>query len=448
MSLAIMESQSLPVNVNESLLKPWFQVDSEVRADQSRDDIRDLLTTHGLIEIEERTFVKCTHEDDHDYFDLPADNRDCSGKIYIDPEEEKPLNGGLACPECGRGLVTVKEENSVTGERLKKHFTEYRMEPNWWGIWEHVQDRLEEFPVVASVDRVSPSTRYGRYDTSVQLKDGGTVRVVLADRAEAEPLYEGLFFGTPTLYIQVSPYAKSEDTLLAPKQILPLTQLLTTSNGQLSSIVQEAALPLEAERDYDVLDEALDCKLKLAAEENNGKEWQYFEQHLIPELNKYIADHPSKAIKYLETLKKLDGTIFNKYHVPVGGSGATDVEVFSKTEVMKTLLEGNFLSEAKRYDPKSDSSIDDDNLKTVSKHLLRSGSDAEGVVFYCTTNDVKAGVWDDVMQIRGNDGEWTVIIVTRHLLLELIDGIEAHHLLEVEVDEDGSLRPFHKNRSS
>jgi hypothetical protein len=71
-----------------------------------------------------------------------------------------------------------------------------------------------------------------------------------------------------------------------------------------------------------------------------------------------------------------------------------------------------------------------------------SGSDARRVVFFCTTNNVQSTVWDNVLQFRANYGYWRFIIVTRYLLLEIIDAVGAHELLGIEKCGDGSLRPI------
>ena len=431
-----MESLSFLESLNEDDLHPWFRSGAIIPQAQADEEIRQFLQSYDLIDVCEKHYVQCVNEDDGDYWDLQPDQRACKGKIHFQPGEERSKE--YRCPECSRIIGTVEKE-TLRGKPNKAQFAEYLIAPNWWGVWEYVQERMSDLSPVTRVDRVQRGTIYDAFSTDITLKEGESLRLVLADRAEVEPLHKGLFFGTPGLYVQVDPNARRDVDLLQELQIVPFVQILVSSDEELSGIVQEAAIPIGNRTHFAALSQALEEQIEEKAKGYGGKEWQYFEQDLVPALANYISNNPEKTTKYLAKLKKLKGTLFSQYYVPVGGADSTDVQFIDKFGMITSLMKGNFIGEAKRYDEEATSKVDTTNIQAVSRHLLSSPSDAEGMIFFCTTNDVRSSVWKDVLQMKLKQGRWVLIIVTRYLLLEIIDAVEAHELLGVKRHDDGSL---------
>ena len=130
---------------------------------------------------------------------------------------------------------------------------------------------------------------------------------------------------------------------------------------------------------------------------------------------------------YLQCLKRLDGTIWGDYYVPVGGAGQPDSIPINKFEIMNQICSGNMITDAKHY---GKASLSRDDVNTIFMHLNTSVTQVNQAVIFMSSDKVVSTAWIQVAELKRNFGKWKIVIVPRYLLFELIDALKANSLLE------------------
>jgi hypothetical protein len=370
----------------------------ELRKEETPQEALEKVRQLNVVTIREREYVQCAHESDPDFSDAP--DLDCRGEAKVDPEEPDRL---LECNECGRTIERV---------RKKKHFHRYRFDRDDSGILEYVTRALDTLDPVSHVEPAESGA-------DVRLENGNELEVVVPKKAGAQQLYKGLFFAEPTLYIHSSPLDNPALNVLEERQHIHLTDFLSKPAHEIAAQVQEASVPIEGRRAFDRLEDTFDVLV--------DKGWQHFEGNFVPALVNLISERPEAGCRYLDRLRRLRGTIFGKYYVPVGGGGEPDLRYVDKFSMMNQLFAGDFIGDAKCY---KKSSFQSEDIETISRHILEESTNITGSVVFLSTNDVISTAWLSVQQMREED-EWKFIILTKYLLLELVDALGAHDLLEV-----------------
>jgi len=389
----------LPIDIVNHLLRAGRRISAE---DTDVLDAADCAVKLGVISLTRREYVRCVWREDADF--LERDNLDCEGKIEITEDED-----GYYCPECGQPVADLKG---------KRHFAEYESVPDIAGIQRYLTLALRNLPSIVEVEEDDA------WVWQVTATTGNRQEVVLSEYADSRYLYRGLFFSQPTLYVAVSPIAGRPMVRLEEHQFVTLTTFLTEPVEAVDEMVRLAAVPIHGRRDYDECQEKFD---QLLARYPEKERWGYFEQVLIPALVRHVAANPELAYAYLDALRRLHGTIFGEYHVPIGGAGVTDLRAVDKYEVMNDFFSGQFIGDAKCY-VKSKLSYDD--IVAHHAHLDVDPTHPRRGIIFVASDDIASTAWNFVMQLRQRYGYWRMIIIRKYELLEMISELNATHLLD------------------
>jgi hypothetical protein len=360
--------------------------------------LRDL----GVVVTQEHTYVRCAYKDDYDFLDREV--LDCPGRIELDSEDED-----YYCPDCGQPIGDIER---------KTVFVEYEVRLSPVGIEEYLERVLESLEVVEAVEKT------GMTAFEVKLQGGIFLKVVVPDYAEIRQRFVGLFFAEPTLYVIASSINEPVKTVLEERQYVQLADVLSSSVSAIQGILGTAAIPIPGRRSL----REVEAKFDEMIARHGQRAWQFFEQDFVPVLIRHMTENPLLAQRYLEILRRLSGTVFGEFYVPIGGAGVADLRPIDKYRLMNQVFAGNATGDAKCY-PKSALSYDD--VIKVNYHLDSDPTEATMAIIYLAGDDVASTAWSAMMKLRQTNGAWKVIILPKYLLLELIDALEATHLLDV-----------------
>ncbi len=365
-------------------------------------EVLQCLRALGLVTIQEHRYVRCAYRDDYDFLDREV--LDCPGRVELDSEVED-----YCCPDCGQPIGDIKR---------KTVFVECEVRLSPAGIEGYLGHVLESLEVVEAVEKT------GTTAFEVKLQSGMRLKVVVPDYAEIRHRFAGLFFAEPTLYVIASSINEPVKTVLEERQHLQLADVLSSSASAIQEILTIAAVPIPGRRDLSEVEARFD---EMITRQGN-RYWQFFEQDFVPALIRHMTENPLLAQRYLEILRRLSGTIFGEFYVPIGGAGVADLRPIDKYHLMNQVLTGNATGDAKCY-PRSALSYDD--VIKVNYHLDSDPTEATMAIIYLASDDVASTAWSAMMKLRQSNGAWKVIILPKYLLLELIDALEATHLLDM-----------------
>ncbi|MBN1310779.1 MAG: hypothetical protein JXB30_05105 [Anaerolineae bacterium] len=356
----------------------------------------------GVITTREHTYVRCAYPDDYDYQE--RHDLACEGVVEIDPAEDE-----YYCPVSGDPIGDIER---------KTRFVEYEITLSPDGIERYLDQALGCLEAVDAVEKVGPAA------FQVQVKERPLLSVVVADYAGVRRRSAGLFFAEPTLYVIASPINDPLKTVLDELQYMQMAEILSSSASVVQERLRVAAIPIPGRTSLLETEARFDAMIV-----RYGKRaWQFFEQQFVPALMLHATQNPALVQGYLETLKRLSGTIFGEYYVPIGGAGLPDLRMIDKFELMNRVFGGKATGDAKCY-PSSTLSYHD--VVTVNYQLDADPTGAETALIFVSGDDVASTAWNAVMQLKQQHGAWKVIILTKYLLLELISALEATHLLEM-----------------
>ncbi|MHA2231235.1 MAG: hypothetical protein ACXAB4_01920 [Candidatus Hodarchaeales archaeon] len=357
------------------------------------------LSDHGLILIERIKLLRCTNKNDEDFLD--RDVLDCPGLIPV-------IGKDLYCPDCGRPIGDIAKKES---------FERWRASINPEGINAYIGESFGSLENVEEVEQISP------FVFNILQTRGSSFTLVIPPFAGVRYLSSGLFFSEPTLYILPSHIYKESRTVVEEAQYMELADLVSESQKFINERVDLAAIPIEGRRDLSDIENLFDDML----ERHGERYWQFFEQEFIPAFVNHLVQNPDSAQKYLEKLQRLDGTIFGEFYVPIGGAGRPDLRSIKKFEMMNNVIGGNAIGDAKCH---RESVLTYDHIETINLHLDKDPN-ADKAIIILANEKISSTAWDTVLDLRRRDGTWKIVIITKYLLLELINALEADKLLEL-----------------
>lgn len=360
------------------------------------------LAEFGVVSMQEYQYVLCVNLVDPDY--LSVEDFGCEERIYFDSAEET-----VYCPACGRYIEDLSK---------KQVFVEHEISLNIIGVSNYIKETLNNVSDVVSVDEV----RTGVYE--IKFQNALRLMIVMPEMcSDLEYRSRGLFFGEPCAYLTISSLHCDIHTVLEQNQHLKLSDLLCEPASNIEDCLKLAAVPIVGRRDFGDISSRFDAMM----ERHKIRGWQFFEQDFIPNLLKHISENPALVESYLQRLKRLNGTIWGDYYVPVGGAGQPDSIPINKFEIMNQVCSGSMITDAKHY---GKASLSRDDVNTVFMHLNTSVVQAHQAVIFMSSDQVVSTAWIQVAELKRNFGKWKIIIVPRYLLFELIDALSADLLLD------------------
>ncbi len=374
-----------------------------IRVDQTDLDytVAIKLAELDLIKAEQHKSVRCANPEDPDYPE--RQNRACEGVIEVGS-----LTRIYYCPECGQPVGNIAR---------KKQFEAVEITLNPKGIVSFVKRSIRSLTNVKTIDTLA----YGVF--SVSLTDGRKLQLVVLDYAEARYRFAGLYFSEPCLYVIVSPINEPITHVLEEPSYTQFTDILSQEAGWLAGKLDLAAYPVPDRMALAPVEQKFDAMLA------KPKGWQHFEQVFTPALQRHISENPALLNGYLGQLRRLSGTVFNYFNVPIGGADRTDMRPINKLQLMNEVFEGNAIVDAKRY---VKSSLEQEHIDKILRHLEVDPQRPRRAVIFLSTNRVSPSAWEVVMQLRNKNSYWKIIVLTKYMLLELLTSLEAIELLELE----------------
>lgn len=360
------------------------------------------LESLGIVACERREYVKCAYPSDPDF--VYRRDQSCEGEIQIVPD-----TGDHYCPECGDPV-----ESTESKRRFERTFVTLRPQ----GIVAYIQEAIRSLACVEDVCDVG----YGAFN--VHMAGGASLLAVIADSADFRYRAAGLFFAEPTLYLVVSPINNPVKTVLEEKQHVQLAEVLSGSAESLEDKLRLASVRIPGRVDLAHLENRFDAML----DRHKESAWQFFEV-FVSALREHFAKNPEAVQSYLVRLRRLSGTVFGEFSVPIGGSGVADLRAIEKFEYMSQVFGGNSSGDAKCYTYPSALSYSD--VVKVNAHLDADPMKPSMAVIYLASDRVVSTAWNFAMSIRRNTGKWKILILPRYLLLEVIMAMEAGSLLDM-----------------
>lgn len=407
-----MTSASFPEIEVESAVRRMLREGRTMREGQVNGEVRDQLLDLNLIEVTEREYLICA---DPNY---PIDDR------HLDPScREKIRYGGPdkmhECDVCGNVIAIVDEDRPV--------YREYTFSRSPGGIFDYLEVALSTLSNVATVNAA------GKGALNVQLRNGGSLDVVIPAWAEQQFLMRGPFFSDPTLYVHVGRH-RELPTVLEEVQHLHLADLLVHSTEWIQERLETASIPLQGRPPVrhlvDEFDAVVDRHVDPDVTLQQGDFFEYFCRDLLDHLNEHLAE----TNDYLRSLRRLRGTAFGEMHIQVGGSGNTDIISVDKFEMFNQLCAGSFIADAKCTLSRGLTRAD---VLTVNGHLTTNEWGAEHAVIILANEKVADNAWNFIAKVRrNNDGRWKIMLIPKFTLIELIHAVGAEHLLDAVMDED------------
>jgi hypothetical protein len=381
------------------ILRDGVRVDQE---DSISKEIVDFLCRLKIVTVCEHQYVRCAYRDDYDFLDRRDLN--CKGRVEISDGSDD-----YYCPECGQPIGDIDR---------KKYFVEYEVSLNSEGIEAYLLEALLTLEPIETLEKI------GRAAFGAKLRSEVSLKVVVPDYAGVQHLSAGLFFAEPTLYIIASPIDDPPKTILEESQYLGLSEILSEPVAAIEERISIAAIPIQGRRDLSDVEARFDDML----ERHRNRRWQFFEQDFIPAFVQCVTERPELSEAYLSRLKRLHQTIFGTYHVPIGGSGVTDLRGIGKYELMTELFRGEFIGDAKCY---VDSALEYEKLTSVITHLETDSTKPRKAVVFVAGDDISSTSWDLMIRLRDQWGYWRLAIVPKYLLLEMISELDAIRLLDM-----------------
>lgn len=361
--------------------------------------VASVLKDMGLIIIRSKQYLRCAFEGDPDLYERR--NLACEGIIVLDGDSEP-----MYCPECGRPV-----ENPETKTVFEKN--ESIVLPD--GVTQYIENALRSVPTSTKVERLDDGV------LQVVVNDERPLTLMTLDYARPEYKFPGIYFSEPTIYVIVSSNHIPVTHVLEELFFLPLWEILSRPPEWMASRLEDASYPLPNRISFTELNTRFENMLY----QQNG--WQYFEQTFMPEFFKRIAENGQLIDGYIGELRRASRTIMDSYFVPIGGAGRTDMRSISKFELMNELFSAGRIADAKRL---VKSQLEQDDVSKILLHLETDPQRPVGAIVVLSSEKVRSTAWEAVMQLRQNAGYWKIIVLTKHMILELLARFQATDLMD------------------
>ncbi len=365
-------------------------------------EVLESLQNLGLITVGVRHFVRCVNPDDDDF--EAVETPECEGIVYLDAER--------ICTECGRVIEGIE----------RKHvFRQQTIRLDSEGILSFVHARLKSLPCVRKI------TKEERAVFRIGLRGDAYCFIVLINDqlgyvSSIKYRYVGQFFSEPVLYVPAEGTIDVAPHLLERIRFARLEDFIADSDDQLCDDLRTVSQPRLGDVSYAGTEQLLAAYLKRHS-------WQHFQNVLILEFYKYCQSHPKLVDHYLTTLKRDRGTFLASFPVSIGGAGKTDFRLIEKLDYLQTLFQARVIGDAKFYARKT--RLASKEIDTIHMHLSTDAGGSKSVVaiVFVTSDQIESTVWDKITMLKNNAGEWKVVVIPKYLLLELIQALNATHLL-------------------
>ncbi len=337
-------------------------------------DIQDLINS-GLISISEYYFVKCVNRNDSDFLDLTEDQKNCSGKSYINGNQESS-----ECEICNRQLVL---EN-------KERFKIYTISINYDIVISALSEKIGS-------DRISINNNPHIIFSDEEGKEHFLCILDLCENVECRSKF---YYSDDTLYIYC-------DIVLAEIEVpnvIWLFDFLSINPDQILSFIKSSTPLVDSEKIQNVMENFIDTML-----------WQEFEDFITQILN-YVREHPDQYNEGMSFLQKYSGTIVSSFGIKLSGTGRTDVYSINLLDYFMLLLKSDIRIEAKHSEPNNiNSSIHLNDLRELMDHAFQN----EGIIV-TNRKKIDGSAIGRCIELKETNGHWKYIIIHRPLLILFI----------------------------
>jgi hypothetical protein len=353
------------------------------------------LKQKSFVTYEEREFVWCVHEDDLDYGDLSTDQKRCTEHIFVDSF----VNGKTICSSCKREVLLEKKvirgvayvvtfRYAMIFDFIKKTLKIYSnnvvpISDSSWRVWQDGNSTL-----FSILDTLSLPVVY----KCLQSRNEGIVLVSLSNRRH-------------------SSFTKQ----------YPLWSCLSLQEIAKDSHVVEDAIMANSQQGKGELELEL-CRKRilerLSKFSRQGTEFEKF----CTKLENELCKNKTALKKFLLHLKLNALISFRALHL--GGAGNPDIIRLPLYDYLRDYLKNFQALESKQYF-RSKLSIND-----VSKALLHAQRyKQDGYLIYTLAGKIPPSIWNDVVQVRRNDGSFRYIIIDTELLAFIISSLDLESKL-------------------
>jgi len=360
------------------------------------------LESRGVINALPQDYVRCAWREDSDF--AQRIDPDCSGKITLDSSE-------CQCPVCDQ----LCEYND------KKVWREYIVMRDEKGVLNFLRRTIEK----CSPDIVVNKVR-GKDQFLIELRDKTQVRVGIAERFDSRSLTSSLTFGEPTLYIVAEPTMEPSPTLLGAPAWLSLAEVIVRGRDLIAERLKLISVGLRPGPKIGDLEARFDDML-MRHTSTGSSQWSFFEQAFMPRFWARIREDPERADKYLKRLHRFEGTVFGEFQVAIGGGGNPDFRSISKIEWMTCVFRDNSIGDAKCYGYNTPLSPED--IKTITLHTSQSAGAQRSIVLVSNDN-VQPATWASIFRINDAQRFPRIVVLPKHLILELILELEITDILD------------------
>ncbi len=333
--------------------------------------IQDLINS-GLITISEDIYVKCVNRNDNDFLDLTEDQKGCSGKSYINKDQEIS-----ECETCNRQLILESKEQ----------FKVYTVSINYNTIIELLSEKIGN-------EKVSIKNNNTHI---IFLDEEGKIHTLcIFDLCDSVECKSEFYYSDAILYI----YCDIVLGEFKAPNIIWLFDFLSIDSEQVINFIKTKTPMVNSEKIQEVMENFID-----------SMSWQEFEDFITQILN-YIRVNPDYYNEGMTFLQKYSGTIVSSFSIKLSGSGRTDAYSINLLNYFQLLLKSDIRIEVKHSEPSNiDSSIRLGDIRELMDHAYQN----EGVIVTNRTK-IDGSAIGRCIDLKEVNGRWRYVIIHRPLL--------------------------------
>ncbi len=371
--MIVLDFNLLIINKNKSYVFRRIIRDNYEFVDNNQDiqNIRNSV----LITISEDYYVKCINRDDDDFLYLTEDQKNCSGKSYLNGNQEIS-----ECEICNRQLVL---EN-------KERFKIYAISINYDTVITVLSERIGS-------DRIPINNNSHIVFSDEQGKEHILCILDLCENAECRIK---LYYSDAILYI----YCDIVLVEIEVPNVIWFFDFLSIESDQVLAFIKTSTPLVNSEKIRNVMENFIDTM-----------SWQEFED-FIAQILKYVREHSDYYNEGMSFLQKYSGTILSSFSIKLSGSGRTDVYSINLLDYFQLFLKSDIRIEVKHSNPSNiNSSINLDDLRELMDHAFQN----DGVIV-TNRRKINGSAIGRCIELKETNGVWKYIIIHRPLLILFI----------------------------